>query len=661
MTKMLAPYGTWCSPVTADVITQKCTTVVDVIVDPISSTVYNLEARPSEGGRCVVLKTESGEDVFGEGWNARSSVQGYGGAAVVAYSDTIYFSHLTDARVYRVSAGTKPEPITPENANHCFTDFTVHPSGIFLVAILEDHTNPSPPDIITTLCVINTQTKVVSTIASGADFYAAPRFSPDGQYIAWQQWYHPDMPWEGSEIHVAKVAYEPEKGSHPTLTVTNARCIAGRPGTVGVMYPFWASKEHLIFTCDESGYQNPWSYSVSSDAAKPIFPVPVQEDFSEPSSTLGHSTGTALDDQTLLYSAIRDGRSMLYRIDIGTGSKEGLQCPFVHVSWVRRVSAGTAAFVGAKTTEPARVVRCTVAPTGPSATFTDLSSTTSGPSAQFPRSLVSEPRPMTLQLPPNNEPLHIVFYPPNNPNYDGSSTEGERPPCVVNVHGGPTSRSVPALDWMKQYFTSRGWGWVDVNFRGSSGYGRKYIEKLEGKWGVVDVQDCVRAAEHLASTLQLIDPKRTVIRGGSGGGYTTLAALCGPPDAFAAGTSLFGISDLSKLAEDTHKFELRRIEKLIGGRPADIPDVYRERSPVFHADMIKAPLLILQGSEDKAVPPSQAESMVETIRKRGGRVEYILFDGEGHGFRKAENQKKALEKELGFYCDVLGIKVAEAA
>jgi len=277
----------------------------------------------------------------------------------------------------------------------------------------------------------------------------------------------------------------------------------------------------------------------------------------------------------------------------------------------------------------------------------------------LPSDIISEPQPITLKVAPTNSPLYVVYYPPWNPAYTGSSIEGERPPCIVEVHGGPTGFVGQGLSWSKQYFTSRGWGWLDVNYGGSSGYGRKYIERLNNNWGVVDVQDCILAPQVLSSApYNLVDPKRLIIRGGSAGGFTTLAALSIASDVsvFAAATSLYGVSDLKKLAEFTHKFESRYLDHLMGGTIDEVPEVYEARSPIHHADKIVVPLLILQGEIDMVVPKGQAEAIYKSIQDRGGVVEYKLYAGEGHGWRQEVNMRDAYERELGFYERILGVK-----
>ncbi|KDQ57917.1 hypothetical protein JAAARDRAFT_34728 [Jaapia argillacea MUCL 33604] len=647
-----APYGTWSSPITAEALTKSSINIGDVLVDPVSSTVYHLEDRPSEGGRSVVVNTKSAKDLFGPEWDVRSGVQEYGGAASIVHGGVLYFSHFADNRVYAVKEGSQPEPITPDNKNHRFADFTVHPKyPHLLVAILEDHTNPLPADVVTTLAVLNTQSKTVYTIISGADFYNCPRFSPDGKHLAWQQWFHPDMPWEGSEIHVGTVAIDGEG----KLSIISPTYVAGKRADISVAYPFWTSDNLLVFTSDISGYHNPWKYSLTEKKAGPVLPSPVAEDFSSPAWFLGWSYGASLEGEETFYTSYRDGRSVFYLIRLESGTITEVECPYAEVEYLRRLSGNQVVFMGKKSTEAAAVVLGTIS--NAHASFSILKSTAGESESAFPPSIISVPQPIALKVPPSGEPLYVVFYPPTNPDYAGTSIAGEKPPCVVHVHGGPTYAERQGLDWSKQYFTSRGFAWLDVNYGGSSCYGRRYIDRLVGKWGIVDVQDTVAAVGALSTApYSLIDPKRLAIRGGSAGGFTTLALLCFSPHTFATGTSSYGVTDLRKLCEDTHKMESRYLEKLVGGTPKEIPEVFRERSPVFNADKITSPLLILQGSIDAVVPPEQAEAIVRDIEQRGGKVEYILFEGEGHGWRIAENIKTALEKEIQWYEGVFSLK-----
>ncbi|KAH7922307.1 alpha/beta-hydrolase [Leucogyrophana mollusca] len=654
MASKTAPYGTWLSPITAEAITQGSIGIDDVFVDPVTSSVYHTEKRPSEQGRSVIVDTKTSKDLFGPEFNARTGVQEYGGAAAVAHGGIVYFSNIADGRVYSIDTRNKrsvPEAVTPVNKAHRFANFAVHPTQHnLIVSILEDHTVDTPPTVVTTLCVIDVSTKSVTPLVSGADFYASPAFSPNGKKIAWQQWYHPDMPWEGSEIHVADVQVG---GS--TLVLENITHVAGEKINISVAYPSWANDSTLVFTSDEgSGYQNPWIYSTTSKSARLAIDRAIQQDFGQPAWSLGLTPYTFLDDAgtKAVFLAYRYGRSFLYVIDLDTPSAphEIVNCPFSLIQRMHKVSSNAFVFSAGKPDASGGVVQCvlTTSVSAPAAEYTVLKSTASA--LTFPAGIVSLPTPLTLVS--GNESIYVVYYPPTNPEYAGSSIPGERPPCIVNVHGGPTSMAYQTLSWEKQYFTSRGYAWLDVNYGGSSGYGRAYIARLAGKWGIVDVQDSIDAAKLLASPPHsLIDVSRVAIRGGSAGGYTTLSAFA-TTTFFAAGTSMYGISNLVLLTDDTHKFELRYMEKLIGGTMQDIPEVYKERSPAFHAERIESPLLVLQGSEDRVVPPAQSEQIVEKIKSKAGgadRVEYHVFEGEGHGWRKAENMKAALEYEHAWY------------
>ncbi|KAF8882982.1 Alpha/Beta hydrolase protein [Infundibulicybe gibba] len=586
MSTKTAPFGTWESPITAESITKGSIRLADVIVDAATSTVYHIESRPSEAGRDVLVHTASGRDIVGPGWNVRTGVQEYGGAAAV-HAGTAYFSHYKDGRLYAVNAGGgEPQAVTPESAVFRFADFEVHPMyHDLLVSVLEDHTDDTPAAVVTTLCIINTRTKSVHPLVAGADFYAAPRFSSDGSRIAWQQWFHPDMPWEGPRSIVS---------------LANATCIAGKRGVLSCGYPSWASTGTLLFTSDVSGYQNPWKYS--NGTAAPLFSAPIPEDFAEPAWLLGWSPFAMVDPEGRygIFSAIRDGRNVAYLVDTQSqGAPQLLDTPYVEIRSVRCVSRAhaQAVFIGARADDKASIIQCKfVGSSGIAharAEFSVLHATPT--SVNFGPEIISPPRPISLKIPPSGAPLHVVYYAPRNPAYAGSSIKDERPPCVVSVHGGPTGFTSQGLSWEKQYFTSRGWGWLDVNYGGSSGYGRAYIERLIGKWGIVDVEDCINAAQALSSPAHaLADPSRIVIRGTSSGGFTVLAALSIAPDVtvFAAGTSSYGVSDLRKLVEFTYKFESRYLDKLIGGTPTEVPEVYKARSPVFHADKITSPLLV---------------------------------------------------------------------
>ncbi|KAH8979089.1 alpha/beta-hydrolase [Lactarius akahatsu] len=654
MSPRTAPFGTWSSPITADVLVQSSISLVDVLLDPVTHKIYHIERRPSEGGRAVIVDTIANKDIFGSEWNATTKVHEYGGGAAIVHDGTAYFSHSPDGRVYSFKDGSEPKAVTPTEVPFRYADFDVHPiHRHLLAAVLEDHTNDDPTTVVNTLVVINTKTQSLTTIASGADFYAAPRFSPDGARIAFQRWNHPDMPWQRSAIHVFTFVADGDR-----ITYGDEKEIAWGQREVSVGYPRWIDSDNLVFLTDESGFLNPWAYSVSSKSADPLLATPVSQDFAVPAFTLAGSPYTVLDTEkrVVLFSALKSGRNVLYIFDWKTKSLIPVDNPFVSISAIRAVDDKTLVFQARSTRTPSAIIKLTISdPSAPHSGVTYQTLKSSAESLPFPDGIISRPESLTLGT--ESEPVYATLYPPTNFAYDGSSDPTEKPPCIVNAHGGPTGMAAQGLDWTTQYFTSRGWAWVDVDYSGSGGYGRKYIDRLNGAWGIADIADCASAATALASQGRT-DGARTAIRGGSAGGFTTLAAVSQPATrhAFTVGTSLFGISDLTRLAKaGTHKFELRYMDKLMGGTVEEIPDVYVERSPVNNAQNIRSPLLLLQGTEDKVVPPEQAEAIEKIMQAQGRHVEKVLFDGEGHGFIKAESIKVALETERGFYEKVFGI------
>ncbi|TFK67994.1 alpha/beta-hydrolase [Pluteus cervinus] len=724
--KIKAPHGTWISPITVDQLVSDSVKPSDAIVDPITSTIYHIEGRPSEGGRSVLVQSKTGLSVIDSGTNpstfdVRTSVHEYGGAAAIVYNDIAYFSNFGDGRVYRVRVpgssdglSEEPEPVTPlppnskpSNPTYRFANFDVHPlHPHLLVAIFEDHTIDLPSSVVSTLCVIDTKKKTITDLVKGVDFYATPTFSPgDGKYLAWQQWNHPDMPWQGGEIHAAEVVVDSGEGREVTLEVKDDRHVAGEKKRISAGYPLWINQTTLAFLNDVSGYLNPWVYDVTTNTSRPAFKHPVPLDFgallwglnSTPHALVGERWGT--------YTATKNGRNVLLVVDYFDDKREPVQVKvegegegevgkFVTMWYIRTVDRekGTFVLVAGQVDKELGVVIGKVdidklkegnrgheisgdgsAVKGTLETIY-WSSRSKADSRDFKNPLdayISYPIPKTLYVQPDNAPVHVVLYLPFNPKYEGTNTENEKPPCVVHVHGGPNGITTQTLDWSKQYWTSRGWAWLDVNYGGSSGYGRAYLERLDGNWGVVDVNDCIAAAKALGtSTEPLIDLKRTVIRGGSAGGYTTLCALSNSPSTsttkanvdfeFATGNSFYGVTDVKLFLGITHKFELHYLLRLMGGTPEEVPDVYEDRSPLKRAEkgaFGKKPILVLQGEDDKVVPKEQADKLVAVIEDHQGQVEYEAYPGEGHGWRKAETITDSIKREIRFYSRVFGIQL----
>ncbi|KAH7106404.1 alpha/beta-hydrolase [Auriculariales sp. MPI-PUGE-AT-0066] len=596
-----APYGTWKSDITPDVLIQGAQTN-ELIVDPVTHLLYVIEARPSEAGRCVIVShnldgTER-KDVFGADWNARSGVHEYGGAAGAAYGNVLYFSERSNGRIHRIDLneqGARPTPITPDSKVLRFGDFAVRPSN---------PTHLVQQDVVNTLRLIDADTSTMATLASGADFYASPRWSPNGQRLAWIEWYHPDMPWEGTLLKVANVTADGAAAS-------NTIHIAGNKGVVSVQQPSWVDDNTLVFLSDESGFWAPFIYSLLSQTATALL---ARSDFAEPQWKLGSTTYAVLDGDSIIFAQTSQGFHSLWHLSLQNKSWSRLEVDYVDIEAVRKVDERTICFRGWKLDSALAIVKLVV----------DKSrleiSVIQPPSSRIDPDDLARPQGMTLKT-DHGQPLHVIYQAPKNKSYIASAES--LPPCIIHAHGG--------LDFLTSVA-------ADVRLR----------ERLNSTWGIVDVNDCVEAVRILGQK-GLIDLKRVAIRGGSAGGYTVLQSVCTHPSVFAAATSCYGISDLAALEEDTHKFESRQLEKLVGGTTKTAPKVYKDRSPVTHASKIVTPLLILQGKDDRVVPPNQAKIIVEAIEERHGDVEYKEYEGEGHGWGKVETITDALLRELAFY------------
>ncbi|HEX6595410.1 MAG TPA: prolyl oligopeptidase family serine peptidase, partial [Acidimicrobiales bacterium] len=605
-----APFGSWPSPITAAVLVERTVSLSSVAVD--GGRLWWGERRPAEGGREVLVC--DGNDVLPPGFSARSRVHEYGGRAYAVHAGTVVFSNDGDGRLWRLDrGGGGPQPLTPEDGTARFADPAVSPDGRWVVCVRERHGDTVDNDLV----AVDMGGGAPVTLARGRDFYAAPRFRPDGGRLAWLAWDLPNMPWDGTELWTTTF----DGAKWPAVGGTHR--VAGGPRE-SISQPRWSPDGTLHWISDGSGWWN-----LHSEAAGPL--APTEAEFADPDWVFGQSTYTFLPDGRLVAAWSRRGLDSLGTV--AEGRAVPLDLPFTAVSALQALGPSTVAAIAASATSAPAVVTVDV-DTG---SWQTIRSSREG-AAPVPAGALSEPRPISFPS-EGGRTAHAFYYPPRLEGYDGRADE--RPPLMVRSHGGPTSSAVPALNLEFQYWTSRGIAVVDVDYGGSSGYGRSYREELDGRWGIVDVEDCVAAARHLAEAGE-VDGNRLLVRGSSAGGFTTLCALTFYPGAFAAGASYYGVADLETLAAETHKFESRYLDRLVGPYPG-AKEVYRQRSPVHFADRITSPVILFQGLEDAVVPPSQAEVLVEALRANGVPFAYVTFEGEQHGFRRAETVMRAVE------------------
>ena len=625
----VAPYGAWESPIDALSVTRAEIFFSDSL-ELDGGWVHWAETRPLEGGRTVLARRRGdgpAEDVTPAGHNARTRVHEYGGGAYAVHGGLVYFAEFTDQRLYRHRPGEAPVPITPEPAlpaGDRYADFTF--GRAFLVCVRERH---SQGEATNGLARLPLEGGTPEVIAGGHDFFASPRLSPDGRHLAWLAWDHPNMPWNGTGLWLADLGPDGRPGE--------PRLVAGGPGE-SIFQPEWSPDGVLHFASDRSGWWN--LYRLVDGSEQPV--ATVAGDAGGPQWVFRGRRYAFLAGGSLAAIYTGPTGSALLVHEAG-GNTRPLGTPGAWMSSL--VSDGRSLYlVAASPTSSYAVVRVDAA-TGETATVR----APGGPGID--PSLLSVPEQVTFPTP--DGPAHAYYYPPTNPAF--TAPEGDLPPLLVTIHGGPTAAARPVLDPEVQFWTSRGFALADVDYGGSTGYGRAYWERLHRRWGIVDVRDCALAAAHLAAAGKA-DPARLAIRGGSAGGYTTLAALAFREE-FAAGASHYGVADLELLARDTHKFESRYLDWLVGPYPQE-QATYRERSPIHHPEGINRPVILFQGLDDRVVPPQQAEIMASALRERGVPVAHLAFPGEGHGFRQAENIARTLEAELSFYGQVFGFTPA---
>ncbi|OUS07348.1 hypothetical protein A9Q90_05350 [Gammaproteobacteria bacterium 54_18_T64] len=647
------PFGSWVSPISARQVASAAPSMDSLCLD--GDDLYWLEARPEESGRNAIVRLNADgdkSDVLPAPHSARSRVHEYGGTPYIVVAGALYFCEQDDQRIYRLDTrvqGASPAAISPAGQNLRFADFCFDENQQRLIVVAEQATAPDsatpgePRNFIAALAIDAPHDFV--ELHSGADFYAYPRLSPDGGQLSWISWQHPQMPWQGSELWLAGLTKEGLVGS-PEL-------VAGGCDE-SIFQAQWSPAGDLHFVSDASEWWNIYRCTSTGQGANHIEAIcPQQVEFATPLWTLGMSTYGFCAEGRLAACYSKDGLWHLGLIEEHgdsptSGNFKAYDLPFTQISAL--ISRGHRVwFIGASPSQSGCLVEL------------DTRSGQHKIIHQFAALAIAadnyaQPQTITFTT-SDDEEAHGFYYPPCNSRYSQGAPD-EKPPLLVMCHGGPTGATSTGFNLKIQFWSNRGIAVLDVNYRGSTGYGRSYRQALDGAWGIKDVADVVAGAQHLIDR-GLADPERIMIRGGSAGGYTVLAALAFH-DLFKAGASYYGIGDLETLARDTHKFESRYLDTLVGPYPAE-QALYQERSPINHIDKLNCPVIFFQGLDDKVVPPQQAEAMVASLDKKGLKVKYTAFSGEGHGFRQAQNTERALLEELQFYSEVFGFSLPTPA
>jgi len=631
MSPIIFPYGSWKSPITAELVGGGEIGLEQIRID--GQDIYWIERRAQEGGRKVIVRRAArGEitDVTPAGFNARTRVHEYGGGDYAVADRTIVFSNFTDQRLYLQLVDAQPRPLTPGAARR-FADGQFDRRRNLFYTVREDHTGSG--EAVNTVVALDLDSDDGGTVVlSGNDFYSSPRLSSDGSQLAWLSWNHPNMPWDGTELWLAQLNGDGSVGE---------RCLLAGGDNESIYQPQWSPDGVLHFISDRTGWWNLYRWRDNQVEAL----CPMAAEFGQPQWAFGSSLYGFASERQIVCSYTRNGIDYLAALDTESKALRAIELPYSAISQIR-VATDCVVFIGASASETSAVVALDLS-------TEKLEVLRRSRQTGVDDGYISEAR--AVEFPTEHGlTAHGYFYPAKNRDY--APPANEKPPLLVMSHGGPTSSSSGSLKYSIQYWTSRGVAVLDVNYGGSTGYGRAYRERLNGNWGIVDVDDCANGARYLAE-LGEVDGNRLAIRGGSAGGYTTLCALTFR-DVFKAGASHYGICDLEALAKDTHKFESRYLDRLIGPYP-ERRDLYVARSPIHFTDKLNCSMIIFQGLEDKVVPPNQAEKMVEAVRAKKLPVAYLTFEGEQHGFRKAENIRRVLEAELYFYSKVFGFELAE--
>lgn len=654
---MDAPYGSWESPITSKAITAGSVRLGSLLVQHNGSLLW-LEGRPQEGGRQVLCQYAPSDplcserqavDLTAEKTNARTRVHEYGGAAVtLGENNSIFYSEFATQRLMKLGAAANAEPVTPGGDRFRFADGVSDGNGL-LILVREDHVKPEPVNVVNEVVSLSPDDGAMTVLATGRDFYAAPRVSPDGSQLAYLCWDHPNMPWDATELRLVPLNNNNKDGSSPSNNNTDDHALVSNAnGDTSVLQPMWhPTTGELFYLSDETGYYN------IHKAGKGDGPVlKMAKDFggSAPGWSLGQQGFTFLNDGRLAAVYTKDGQSVLLLADVSSdiadvveyGVDDGLPMQFGSIQ-TDPTNDDALYFMGGNPSSPGGIFKWSISERSPAIQLCSSST------LSIPSGFISVPKAIEFPCPMGS--AYGYYYAPANAGF--KCTTEEAPPLLVKAHGGPTACTSTGFNPGIQYWTSRGFAVLDVDYGGSTGYGRDYRRRLRGNWGIVDIDDVCAGAQYLVKE-GLADPKRLAIDGGSAGGYTTLGALAFK-DVFTAGCSLYGVASLEALASDTHKFESRYLDGLVGKYPED-KAIYKERAPIESVDTLNCPILLLQGDEDKIVPPNQAELMHAALLEKGIPTALKMYKGEQHGFRKAENIEDALDSELYFYSRVFGFE-----
>lgn len=631
--KQTAPFGSWPSPIQAEMLASASIRLGQTYVQGEMS--YWIESRPAEKGRSLLVacgKDGQAEEVTGPEYNIRSAVHEYGGGAAIIAEDTLFFSNFSDHKIYRQLLSEKhASPMTSDECKSRYADFCFDKKRNRLIFVQEDHSDPQaePLNFLSCLNLSQQSPGEPEILLAGSDFFSTPKVSPDGRLLAWINWNHPNMPWDESKLWTGNLGND---GS-----LSNMQLVAGGNGE-SVSQAAWGSDGTLYFISNKSGWLN--LYASYSGLVECLYEM--EAEFATPDWVFGLSNYAVLENNQIICTYNQKGIWQLAKLCPEKRVLENIETPYKDIAYLK--ASGS------------RVIFCGGAPDR----FAEIASlnldTNKLEVLRRSNELKIDPEYFSVAEPIEFESekgiAYAFYYAPKNKDFAGG--DEELPALLVKSHGGPTSAASSTLSLEIQFWTTRGFAVVDVNYGGSSGFGKEYRQRLDANWGVVDVDDCVSAVKFLAQRGK-INGKKAAIRGGSAGGYTTLCALAFRPDCFSAGASYYGVSDPSSLATDTHKFESRYLDRLIGPYP-EKKNLYDERSPLLHASKIKCPVIFFQGLEDKVVPPSQSRAMADALRKQGVPLAYLEYEGEQHGFRQSQTIKNSLESELAFYCRVFQIE-----